>query len=57
MCFDTKVTIVRELQIKVANLVLCGINLVRFPGDDFSSIETCRNIQADIIMKISMKTY
>jgi hypothetical protein len=38
-----------ELRIKVANLVLCGIDLVWFPDDDPLWVETRRNIQSDII--------
>jgi hypothetical protein len=37
----------------VANLVLCGIALVWFPDNDPLWIETCSNIQCDIIIYIS----
>jgi hypothetical protein len=42
-----------QLCMKVDNLGLCHIAFVSFPVDGPLRIETCRNVQCDIIIKIS----
>jgi len=42
-----------SILIKVANLVLCSVALVGFPGDGPLWIKICRNVQCDIVMYIS----
>jgi hypothetical protein len=42
-----------ELCVKVANLVLCGTVLLWFPYEVPLLLESCRNIQCDIITQIS----
>ena len=39
-----------KLSIKVASLVLCRITLVLYPDDGHLRIETCGNIQCDIVI-------
>ena len=42
-----------QLSTKLTNLVLCRVNLVRFPDDGPVRIETCRNIQGDCAVQTS----
>jgi hypothetical protein len=42
----------RQLYKKLANLVLCGVALVRFPDDGRLRMGTCSNVECDILIYI-----
>jgi len=42
----------RQLYKKLANLFLCGVALVRFPDDGRLRMETCSNVECDIVIYI-----
>lgn len=44
------VHITRQLCINVADLVVSGISLVGFPDEDPLRVETCKDVQCDIII-------